>query len=179
MTNSTAVTKHYTGIGSRTTPGDVMLQFQEIAQQLEGSGWTLRSGGANGADTAFERGVTGGAKQIYLPWRGFNGREGVLANAQQWDGAMQIASTVHPAWTWCKPAVRKLHARNVFQVLGLDLVTPSRFVLCWTPDGCEGVATRTSKSGGTATAIVLAERFAVPVINFANPGAAQRLLQYI
>ena len=44
---------YYTGIGARTTPNDVLKDMTNIASNLEQSGFILRSGGANGADSAF------------------------------------------------------------------------------------------------------------------------------
>jgi len=41
----------------------------KIAQRMSEKGFVLRSGGAKGADEAFENGA--GEKEIYLPWRGF------------------------------------------------------------------------------------------------------------
>jgi len=49
--------KFYTGIGSRKTPYQVQQQMQRIAQFLAKKGYTLRSGSANGADSAFEEGA--------------------------------------------------------------------------------------------------------------------------
>lgn len=156
-----------------------MDTLSRLARQLELGGWVLRSGGADGADSAFEAGIESRAKEIYLPWANFNGKSGILANKAQWDEAERLASAVHPAWSFLKPAVRKLHARNTFQILGLDLATPSAFVLCWTPDGAENETQRTAKTGGTGTAIVLAHRHGIPVINFANPGALERFAQVV
>jgi hypothetical protein len=51
-----------------------------------------------------------------------------------------------------------LHARNVYQILGEDLQSPSQFVISWTPGGCE--------IGGTRTALVLAKRRGIPTIQF-------------
>jgi len=48
----------------------------------------------------------------------------------------------------CSDYAKKLHGRNVKQVLGDDLKTPSDFLLCWTKEGKD--------VGGTRTAIVLA-----------------------
>ena len=165
----------YTGIGSRRTPEDVLVRMREIAARLAREGFTLRSGGADGADTAFEDGARsgGGQREIYLPWAGFNGRQGGIV--RQSLGAEALARSVHPAWATLTPAVRRLHVRNCHQVLGLDLLTPSLFVVCWTPDGCTGISSRTRVTGGTATAILVAERYAVPVFNLHDAGAEARL----
>ncbi len=170
----------YTGIGSRKTPQEILDTFSRLARQLELDGWTLRSGGADGADTAFEAGVESqdrSAKEIYLPWEGFNDVEGIIAGTKAWVEAFKLAETVHPAWRNLGQGPRKLHARNCFQVLGLDLSTPSSFVVCWTPDGAQDESDRTAKTGGTGTAIVLAARHGIPVINFAREHALSRMAE--
>ncbi len=63
--------KYYAGIGSREIPRGIVNIMTGISIELENSGYILRSGGAKGADSTFEYGVQN--KQIYLPWRGFNG----------------------------------------------------------------------------------------------------------
>ena len=66
---------YYAGIGSRSTPPEVQLMMTQLAKALSYEGWVLRSGGACGADTAFEIGVPSPCnRQIFLPSRSFNGR---------------------------------------------------------------------------------------------------------
>lgn len=165
----------YTGIGSRKTPPAVIQLMQGIARRLAARGFVLRSGAADGADLAFETGAENGPKEIYLPWRGFNGSRSPLFNLDNLNEAAEIAATIHPAWHRLKPSVQGLHARNVYQVLGQDLVSPSQFVVCWTPDGAQTEQERSAETGGTGTAIALAHRRGVPVINLARDGAMDRL----
>ena len=120
-------TKFYTGVGSRKTPESVLSLFTQWAKELNGLGYTLRSGGAVGADSAFEMGVSDKHKEIYLPWRGFNGNTSVLFTVN--DDAMAIARTLHPAWQSLSEGAKKLMARNVYQVLGSDLKTPSALAI--------------------------------------------------
>ena len=62
-------TKSYAGIGSRSTPIDILFGMRKYASLLEKNGYTLNSGGAQGADTAFFDGVTDAMKtQIFTPW---------------------------------------------------------------------------------------------------------------
>ena len=49
--------KIYAGIGSRTTPKVILDLMTSFAKIYAGKGYTLYSGGADGADTAFEYGV--------------------------------------------------------------------------------------------------------------------------
>lgn len=150
----------YAGIGSRQTPESVLVQMRDAARHLASAGWVLRSGGAEGADTAFEHGCDSvcGEKEIFLPWRGFNGNRSRLCTAPP--EAFHLAARTHPAWDRCSLGARKLHARNVLQVLGMDLSSPVEMVLCWTKGGGD--------VGGTATAIRLAREHGAKVFNFAN-----------
>jgi len=131
-----------------------------LAKKLAIEGWTLRSGGALGADSAFEYGATlvGGPKEIYR-----------ASDANK--AALEMASTIHPAWHKCSDYVRKLHARNCFQVLGRDLRTPSSFLVCWTLGGAD--------IGGTRTAIVLARNNNVEVLNLGSQEQLERVRLYL
>jgi hypothetical protein len=146
--------KFYTGVGSRKTPNNILLLMHDIAYKLCLNYYTLRSGGADGADSAFAAGA-GGNKQVFYAW-----------HATQ--EAMELASKFHPAWNRCSEFAKKLHGRNSFQVLGKDLSNPSEFLICWTPDGCTTHAGRTIKTGGTGTAISIADAYNIPVENLAN-----------
>lgn len=151
----------YAGIGSRTTPFEIQQVMILAAQQLEPD-LILRSGGADGADTAFEMGVKNpDRKEIFIPWSGFNGRKpgpGVIRpHPNVFAEAKRVSSRYHPAWHKLSDTVRYLVARNALQVLGPDLKTPSLFVLCWTPGGKGG--------GGTGQAIRIAKDHQIPVFD--------------
>lgn len=147
----------YAGIGSRETPADVLQLMYELGAWLARQGYTLRSGGAEGADSAFEQGalsVAGARAEIFTP---------MDATPE----ALRLASEIHPNWNACTSYARKLHARNCFQVLGRTLDDPVTFVVCWTRGG--------QPVGGTATAIRLAERNGIPIFNLARPQDRARI----
>lgn len=150
--------KTYAGIGSRNTPEDFKYLLFHAAKTLAMKGYTLRSGGADGADSAFEAGadIVNGKKEIYLPWKGFNNSSSTLVVEE--GKAYEIAEEFHPYWHNLKPAARKLQARNSHQVLGLDLLSPSQFILCYTPGG--------KRTGGTGQALRLAEEKNIPIFDF-------------
>lgn len=150
--------KFYAGIGSRETPTDVCTEMRAIAERLRVVGYVLRSGGADGADTAFERGASGTAR-IYLPWRGFNGRPGTVVG--EVPELARIAARYHPVWDRLTRGAKALHTRNVAQVLGLaPEASRSAFVVCWTPRG--------SGSGGTGQALRIATAHQVPIYDLAD-----------
>lgn len=147
----------YAGIGSRETPDYVQDYFNIVATFLASKEYVLRSGGAQGADKAFEVGCdkVNGYKEIYLPWRSFEGSNSTLivSNPKAYD----IAESFHPYWGNLSVGARKLQSRNSHQVLGYDLETPSNFILCWTKNG--------KGSGGTGQAIRIAEHYRIPVFD--------------
>ncbi len=154
------MTRHYTGIGARRTPPDMLALMTRAAFALLKRDYVLRSGHAAGADSAFERGA-GTAAQIFLPARGWRGSaspfhpEGI--EPALWARARTIAAAHHPAFATLGSFIQHLHTRNVFQVLGPTLDAPSDFVLCWTEDG--------EASGGTGQAMRIAAAHGVPVYN--------------
>ena len=136
--------------------------------------------------------------EIYLPWKDFNGRDSLgggyytlpwMDNKQQ---AVNIASEIHPKWSldlkvesgeipkpknWkpMKQGAKHLHTRNVYQLLGQDLSTPSRFVICYAePKGKEGHV-----KGGTATAVKLGIDNGVEIINLYHEEQRKRVEAWI
>jgi hypothetical protein len=164
----------YAGIGSRKTPPEILQGMYRVAQVLASRGYSVRSGGAEGADSAFEEGAdsVGGVKEMWLPWSGFQARR---QGHYPQEPHFTLAATLHPAWTRLSQGAQRLHARNTGQILGADLNTPVRFVVCWTPDGAQAEGEISRVTGGTGTAIRLACRYAIPVLNLQRPDAVQRL----
>lgn len=161
MTN---LIKFYTGIGSRKTPTPILMIMTQLALKLSKLGYVLRSGGAKGADTAFEKGAS--KKHIYI-----------ASDATQ--ESMQLASKFHGAWHLCNEYIKRLHGRNAFQVLGSDLKTPSKFVVCWTPDGAVCHEDRSISTGGTGTAISIASHYGVKVFNLARPDHLAKIKRFL
>lgn len=134
--------KYYAGIGSRETPKDICDLMTKLADNLAKLGWILRSGGAKGADLAFERGSK--KKEIFY------------ANDATPE-SLVLAEKYHPNWPACSEYARKLHARNGLILLGKNLDSPVELVICWTKDG--------KASGGTGQAIRIATSYEIPVFN--------------
>jgi hypothetical protein len=162
------VARHYAGVGSRETPQPICDLMTDIAKKLEGEGWILRSGGAAGADSAFEAGVSNPANmQIFLPSSYFNGRsskkEGYIdaSKLESLPKAMKTVDLFHPAPSRLSDFARNLMARNAMQVLGASLEEPSQFVMAWTIGG--------KVAGGTGQALRIANFYKIPVLNLGDP----------
>jgi hypothetical protein len=154
--------KVYAGIGSRETPATVLSVLEALAAVLARAGFVLRSGGASGADAAFEAGSdrAGGLKEIYLPWKGFNGSQSERYVVPK--EALALAEEFHPLGRGlrAKQAVHKFMARNCQQVLGQTLDSPVGFVVCWTAGG--------QLVGGSAQVLRIAREQGIRVANLGD-----------
>lgn len=191
---SDRATGFYAGIGSRETPAEVQTQMERVAGILAERGYTLRSGGAEGADQAFERGAA--KKEIFQGMIPTGEREKRIAHeihpdlkaAMEASKSRKVKAKLEAGATLSEAeksgersawAVENLMARNTNQVFGKNLDTPVDFVLAWTRNGEESFAQRTASTGGTGQAIELASRKGIPVINLANPDWEVRLNQLL
>jgi hypothetical protein len=170
--------KYYAGVGSRKTPYPMLMLMHALADKFEDQGYTLRSGGASGADTAFQEGVKGSAKEIYLPWKGFNklkddpeNNQIVITNHPLFEEAQEKAKSYHKKWDELKPFIQNLHTRNLFIVLGDDLNTPCEFMVCWAPWYGKGPLVQ----GGTGVAVRMARDNEIPVYNLLHEEHLKRM----
>ena len=157
---------YYAGIGARKTPRYV-LQYMELqGKLLAEKGYILRSGGAIGADSAFEAGCDSaeGNKQIWS-----------TRNSHEWERhgwVIPVVSQVcwEKPFLSMKPYMRDLIGRNTYQIYGdpdnFEDCVKSEFVLYWSePKGKENC------SGGTRYAIRMAIAAGVPCFNLYNEKA--------
>lgn len=150
----------------------------KIAKKLEAKGWLLRSGGASGADMAFENGITDPInKRIYLPWRGFgNGPPAgcgrvIASELPGWRLAQKTVVNFHPNPERLSRGGVALMARNAMQILGDDIGSPADLVIAWTPGG--------RLEGGTAQALRLAANAAIPIKNLGVNAVAEAALKWV
>lgn len=169
----------YAGIGSRSTPPEILEIMTSVASCLEKEGWTLRSGGASGADSAFEKGAKS-LKEVYLPWQGFNNKYQstsaeetylVASKLSGWVESLESVQKYHPAPECLSEAAIFLMARNAMQVLGSDMKSPSEFILCWTPDGRD--------IGGTSQAIRIAKSHGIPIHNMGKAQCVRKIRRFL
>ena len=160
----------YAGVGARKTPGPVLERMRDMATDLAGRGWHLRTGGARGADDAFACAVPAERRTVFIPWRGYNGWDGSEGRALavgELEALRAAAAAHHPAWQRCAPKVRDLHARNVAILMGADMREPVNAMVCWTENG--------RVQGGTGMAIRLARHYRIPVLNLAALDAREAM----
>ena len=151
----------YAGIGSRKTPNEILVLMKEVACKLEADGYVLRSGGADGADTAFELGVG-------------NSRSKSIYYASDYEPSVdEYIERLHPAPNRLSSYARKLIGRNVKIILGDTLHRPVDFVICWTPAA--------EITGGTGFTIKVAKDYSdkIDIFNLADESVRKRLERYV
>jgi hypothetical protein len=144
----------YAGIGSRETPPEVLKEMTDIASRLEKKGFILRSGGAKGADSAFEAGVKDSSmKEIFY-----------AKDCEQWclDLVANYIPYGRPPLKRMNSYVQKLLGRNMKIVFGNKGAENVQFIICWTPLGTD--------DGGTGYAIRAAIDSGIPIFNLKNKG---------
>ena len=163
--------RYYAGVGARSTPNHILNIMTKLASTLEDHDWTLRSGGAAGADSAFEKGISFGNKEIFT----VNSLTGKLG-----EEAYATVDHYHPRPSKLGAHARKLMARNAFQILGPDLRQPSVFVVCWALGSRYDDKGRImSVNGGTGQAVRIAYDHDIEVFNLNVKEHLQKINKYI
>ena len=177
---------YFTGIGSRKIGKSFdSIYLAKLASYFAKEGFIVRHGDAVGSDRIFRDEFRNRGKQeIYIPWKSFiddydysaDMGDCVLGEINVYcisDYDKKSIKEINHILKECglyfkKESTTKLVQRNVLQVLGKDLQTPSEFVICWTPDGAESLKDISKDTGGSRVAIGVADLFDIPVYNIKN-----------
>lgn len=157
------------GIGSRQSPENICAEMTKIGAWCLENEIVVRSGHADGADEAFERGVQEWGV-IFLPWASFNmpalGKDGGFVTRAAYmtykhdPATEEIARKHHPKYDFLKRGVKAMMCRNVWQVLDCDLQSPVNVVVCYNEGGFI--------SGGTSQAMRIAKDHNIPIYNMTD-----------
>lgn len=168
--------QYYSGIGSRETPLSIGVLMAKIAYKLAKLNYTLRSGGAHGADQFFEYGCDAGQgkKEIYRPQREDNGNN-IFRNITEVKQSLVVDNINYDN---LKTYTQLLFRRNINQVLGDSLENAylkSKFCIFWikTSDIYRKYA------GGTRIAVRCADRYNIPLFNLLNSDIHARFTNFI
>lgn len=185
---------YYTGVGSRETPIHILILMVKISIILEAKGYILRSGAAHGADSAFDVGIQNPLNsEIFIPNKTFTKSMGTFnpkvnyiipkENKILYYDANDLLMSKNLYKRWDKVSnqdVFDLHNRNIFQVLGQNLKTKSKFLICYTKCGSTTYAeTHPDRTGGTGTAINVASVYNIPVFNLKLDADRERLEEFV
>ena len=177
--------RYYTGVGNRKTPVLYLVVMALLAKELKQK-YILRSSEEAGADYAFAYGSDREA-ELFLPWKGFRNSpsnyildhmpEEMIAKAKE----ICMHKDVTPWLPNMKDTHQSLHINSVFQILGpfLNSEDKSDFVVCYTKNGETTKEECNKDTGGTATAIKIANLYSVRVYNIARQDHFDRIMKMV
>lgn len=139
------MTFYVTGIGSRKTPPNAIDQLEELGALVRRLGGVIRSGDAEGADRAWQRGH--GSAELYLP------REGWVSCFRP------VAEMLHPNPEALRGYSMQLICRNIAMLTPPNGAVPSDACIGWCQRGRDG-----RPRGGTAFTMRAARHFGIPVL---------------
>lgn len=167
--------RYWTGVGSRS----ITKEEQELAVYVAETitrrfGMVLRSGAAEGADTAFQKGVCNVNPkycQIWTPWNNFRPKEQhtgfpscsyTTPTTEMFEKAREafISTGIIPWFDRMKQGAQKLHGRNFYQVRGGYGEPLSKVCIYIADEDDNGEV-----SGGTRSAVLLARHYKIPTYN--------------
>lgn len=158
---------YFAGIGSRTVPPEFYSKIKLATEIANNKGYNLRSGGAIGSDSLFEKYNTKD-KQIFLPCKNHNNNLSPLYKIPE--GAFKIAQKYHPKWDEFTNFTRRLLARNAQIILGENLDHKVDFVLFYTEN--EKII------GGTGHSLRIALDYGIPCYYIGSDIALESLRNY-
>lgn len=172
-----------TCVGPRKiTPNEERVVYL-IGRWLFSNGFGIRSGLAVGSDINFYNGYLSKAREeivkfnksdlngkveMYVPkFKDWQRKPDAFTYCPPeeviWEECLTIASDIHPNWEACDDYARRLHGRNIPQVLGRDLKSPSKALVTCVKEISTG-----RRLGGTNTAYNLAYKRNIAIINVYN-----------
>lgn len=160
--------KIYAGIGNREIPLSAFQELNKLARNFDKQGFLLRSGGAMGSDTAFQNGsehhiIYKTDETIIHNGTDITIEQSICNNKE----LRRIAKEHYPFWDNSPPGTRDLMTRNVAILLGPNVDSKARMVVCYCRD---------EDSGGTAMGIRVAKEYGIPVYNLFNENIRQIFL---
>ena len=157
--------KYITIIGSRKITREEHITLRSLADHFHEHGFTLRSGGAYGADSSINHLSN---IEIYIPWDGYNNlyHNGktifMLKYLPDQYLASKKVSEIHPKFEKLSRGAKLLQTRNIYQIIGYKGKegTPSECVIYAADHDKNG-----EPVGGTRTAVMYARSLGIPTIN--------------
>lgn len=151
----------YAMLAGSGAPRNIQVFVGKVARELGEAGCVLRSGGEEG----FEASAESNARQseIFLPYKRFNRNDS--PRFEQHKKSFDIAKDVTKSWLRINEFAKKCAARYVHAILGDNLDSPASLIICWSEDGAVTEEQTSSRSGHVKTAISVAERNGIPLLN--------------
>jgi hypothetical protein len=166
----------YVACGNRDMPAAILATIVGYIKQLDARGYTLRTGGREGPEDAYDR-LPLIRKETHLPWKGFMDKDSKFTYTSE--SARILAAKFHPSFDGVKPVIQTFLATDLRLIMGKELRSPALFLITWSEDGAESTSEKTARTGNAAQFVSVASQLKIPIFNFGKPGTEARLQQYL
>lgn len=167
----------YSGVGSRETPIEICNLMTKIAFKLEQEGYILRSGHAEKADQAFEKGVKNSKNKCIYTIENFDFSP---ENYEMCKSEILNVLDSNLNFDNYGKNAQILILRDVNQVLGSVKTefVKSKFLICWTKH-TNYYAKPPNACGGTRFAVRIALKHDIPVFNLLIKEDRERIEKFL
>lgn len=177
--------RYYTGVGSRDITQEEYRLLKQIGTRMSELGYWLRSGAADGSDSAFQHGACYDQEiktEIWIPWKSFQSelQQGTpyvnyyIPTKDMFETARNffIEKKIIPWYDNMPQGPKALHGRNYYQVVGF----PSENNLSKVCIYCADESRKGDVAGGTRSAVMVARYFSIPTYNIRIKEQKEELL---
>lgn len=164
-------------MGNYNANESILPLIQEVMNILRRNGFTARVSASKGFEEMAYN-AAGRDGEVYLPFKGFEGKQEGFSTYSD-AVSKEFAKRFLPEWNTIKESHQTFYSKNARLVLGKGCKAPAQVAIIWSDDGVEGPSSRTQKSGHAGHVAAIAHAMKIPVFNLNNPGAIQRLTQFI
>ncbi len=178
-TNLKRFSRTFAVSGTADVTDEAIGSFRDVLETINNLGFTMRSPGDE--RDRFNKIITENfsRKEYILPWKKFNTNvEATVVKPTKF--SYELSATFHKAFKKLSNAVRGFIARDTHIFLGKDCDTPINFLIIYTSCGIENNDKIDFKTTGNASYFInLASELNVPIFNFKNKDAKDRLVTYL
>ena len=177
--------RYYTGVGSRDITQEEYHLLKQIGTRMSELDYWLRSGAADGSDSAFQHGACYDQEiktEIWIPWPSFqidlqrstpyvdyhSLTEDLFSVARQF----YLDKKIIPWFDNMTRGPQALHARNYYQVVGF----PSENNISKVCIYCADESKKGEVAGGTRSAVMVARYYGIPTYNIRIKEQKEELL---
>ena len=118
-------------------------------------------------------------RDYILPWKKFNTSvDAKVSKPSKY--AYEVAAYFHKAFKKIPNVVKTMIARNNHLILGAECDTPVNFIICYSDDGADTKKKVDYKTTGNISYFIeVGEELNIPIFNFKNEGAKEKLLGFL
>lgn len=167
----------YAVTGNNKPSSDVVERIGKVMRKLDSMAYVARVGGHTDLEKAVEGFADPKTVEVHLPFKGFDERQSKFSFTGTF--VTDVAAMFHASWDGLSKGARVFMAKNIKLLAGKDGKSRAMFLIVWSEDGAETTDAVSNRTGNVGHIIKAAQAYRIPVFNFGNRDAEERLAQYL